>query len=199
MTATNPGNSMNTPSRFTPVTVYTLGHSNRTGDALLALLRATHIRQLVDVRAHPSSQRFPQFDADRLRGALDEAGILYHWAGRHLGGRRSARADSLHIALQDVGLRAYADHMGTVAFERAAQQLVNLARRAPLVILCAEKQPEHCHRALIADYLTLQGHRVLHLIDETVTEEHLLNRHARRESARLVYDRLATKQLALRQ
>lgn len=190
---------MSTPSPFTALTLYTVGHSNRAIEDLLNLLRRVEIRQLVDVRAHPSSQRFPQFNAEALRKALEEAQVAYHWAGRHLGGHRQGPSQSLHMALQDAALRAYADHMETEVFARAAGQLINLARRAPLVIMCAEKHPQNCHRSLIADYLTLKGHRVLHLIDDNSIEEHLLDARARRESGRLVYDRLATAEFEIRQ
>ena len=186
-------------SPVTSLTLYTVGHSNRSIESLLAMLHRAAIRQLVDVRANPSSQRFPQFNGEALRKLLEEEKIVYHWAGRHLGGRRQGRSQSLHSALCDASLRAYADHMETEVFARAAGQLVNLARRGPLAILCAEKHPQNCHRSLIADYLTLQGHRVLHLIDEESTQEHLLDARARRESGRLVYDRLTTPELALRQ
>ncbi len=190
---------MSTRTSFTPLTLYTVGHSNRPIEELLNLLRCTNIRQLVDVRAKPRSERFPQFSGEALREMLTEMAVAYHWAGRHLGGYRQGRSQSLHIALYDTALRAYADHMETDVFARAAGQLLNLARRGPLAVMCAEKNPQHCHRSLIADYLTLQGHRVLHLIDENATEEHLLDARARRESGRLVYDRLAAPELELRQ
>jgi uncharacterized protein (DUF488 family) len=190
---------MSTLGPLTPLTLYAVGHSNRPLEALLSLLRCADIRQLADVRANPSSQRFPQFNGEALREVLEEAQVAYHWAGRHLGGHRQGLSQSLHIALGDAGLRAYADHMETEVFGRAAGQLINLARRGPLAIMCAEKRPQNCHRSLIADYLTLQGHRVLHLIDENAIEEHQLDARARRESGRLVYDRLTTPELKFRQ
>ena len=55
-------------------------------------------------------------------------------------------------------------------------------------MLCAERLPGHCHRALIADYLTLQGVEVVHLIDVGYAQHHRLNPKLRRESTRLVYD-----------
>jgi uncharacterized protein (DUF488 family) len=176
-----------------------VGHSNRPIEELLNLLRRAEVRQLVDVRANPNSQRFVHFSADALRESLEQVEIAYHWAGRHLGGHRQGRSHSLHTALSDASLRAYADHMETEVFARAAGQLINLARRGTLAIMCAEKHPRNCHRALIADYLTLQGHRIVHLIDNNTAEEHLLDARARRESGRLIYDRLETPELEFRQ
>lgn len=177
--------------------LYTLGHSNRSLDDFIALLAVAGIRTLVDVRAQPQSARHPHFGQDSLRDALGGAGIEYHWAGRQLGGHRPARADSPHTALKEDGLRGYADYMDGDAFKKAAVQLIGLARRAPCAILCAERDPLHCHRSLIADYLTLQGVEVRHLIEPGETRAHQLRPEARRESQQLVYDRHTTAELPL--
>ena len=112
------------------------------------------------------------------------------------GGQRASRADSQHSALE-AELRGYADYMETDSFRRAASQLITMASKTPTTILCAERLPEHCHRRLIADYLVLQGLRVIHLIDPGEAREHVLSAEARRESAQLVYDRNATLELNL--
>jgi uncharacterized protein (DUF488 family) len=64
-------------------------------------------------------------------------------------------------------------------------------------MLCAERDPAQCHRSLIADYLTLQGARVVHLIARGETREHALSPAVRRESAALVYDRQVSGRLGL--
>jgi len=169
-------------------TLYTIGHGNRPMDEFIPLLVERAIQTLVDVRAQPHSSRFPHFTMEALREGMDELGIVYHWAGRQLGGRRSARPDSRHGAL-DEGLRGYADYMETDRFHKSAVQLVNLAARSPTVMLCAERSSERCHRRLIADYLTLQGVEVIHLIERNDARVHSLSSEARRESAQLIYDR----------
>lgn len=177
--------------------LHTLGHSNRSLEDFIALLRWAELRILVDVRAQPHSARHPHFGQESLREALTAAGIDYHWAGRQLGGHRPARADSRHTALPEDGLRGYADHMDSDPFKKAAMQLIGLARRAPCVVLCAEREPLHCHRSLIADYLTLQGVEVWHLIDAGDMRAHQLRPEVRRESQQLVYDRHITAELPL--
>ncbi|NIR59890.1 MAG: DUF488 domain-containing protein [Gammaproteobacteria bacterium] len=179
------------------VTLYSIGHSNRAFQELLEILRAAGITTLVDVRAYPRSRRHPQFDADALRARLSTAAIAYHWAGRQLGGRRRPRPRSPHRALRDEGLRAYADHMDTAAFRAGAARLVNLAAASSAAMLCAEREPAECHRSLLADYLTLQGVHVRHLVQFGETREHVLRPEARRESATLIYDRHASGALGL--
>jgi uncharacterized protein (DUF488 family) len=173
---------------MSPGTLYTLGHGNRTLEEFIPLLTGQAIQTLVDIRAQPHSSRFPHFSMTALRGAMEEIEIEYHWAGRQLGGRRSARPDSLHQAL-DEGLRGYADYMETDYFQKSAAQLVNLAARSPTAMLCAESSPRRCHRRLIADYLVLRGMEVIHLIAVDDARVHQLSPEARRESAQLIYDR----------
>ncbi len=185
---------MNAP---VPVVIYTIGHSDRRTADLLALLHEAGVRSLVDVRAQPFSRRNPHFDAQALRGALEQAGLVYHWAGRALGGRRAPRPDSPHTALAADGLRGFADHMETEPFRRAIAQLLQLAARTPCALLCAERDPAHCHRSLIADYLTWQGGRVVHLIESGYLLAHRLDPRARPEGTRLVYDLAAQQPLDL--
>lgn len=177
------------PSHLSPpVLIYTVGHGNRQTEELLALLRSAGVAALVDVRAWPASRRHPQFDGERLRACLEANGIIYHWAGRHLGGLRTPRPDSPHTALTEAGMRGFADHMETEAFRRAAGQLIHLAGQQPCAMLCAEKDPAHCHRALIADYLTWRGARVVHLIAPGHMLTHRCDPRARPDGERLVYD-----------
>ena len=173
---------------YIDLTLYTAGHSNRTLTTFLELLGSVGVDALVDVRRVPRSSRNPQFDEENLRRAAEEVGMVYHWAGRQLGGFREAAPDSPHMALEG-GFRGYADYMASEAFGRAVMQLAGLARRGVMAIMCAEKDPAHCHRSLIADYLTIHGGRVLHLMEIGTVREHVLSPQLRRESGRLVYDR----------
>ena len=54
--------------------VYTIGHSTRTQDELIALLKEAGVGSLVDVRSYPRSRTNPQFNSDVLAGALERAG-----------------------------------------------------------------------------------------------------------------------------
>jgi uncharacterized protein (DUF488 family) len=177
------------------ITIYTIGHGNRPLDEFLSLLEKAGIRTLVDVRAQPGSTRFPQYGSETLRISLDTHGIVYHWAGRQLGGMRAPRPDSRHTAIDSDSLRAFADHMETGDFEKGIAQLLRIAGSSPTAILCAETLPENCHRGMIADYLVLRGVFVQHLIAPGKMREHQLDARARRESARLIYDRLTTEKL----
>ncbi len=177
--------------------LYTLGHSNRSLDDFIALLRDVGIKTLVDVRARPVSGRHPHFNSDSLRAACEAAGVTYHWAGRQLGGMRKASTHSPHVALEEDAFRGYADHMSSREFQVGLSHLRNLAQTAPTAIMCAEREPSSCHRQFICDAMVLEGETVIHVIDSAVRHEHALHPCARREASKLVYDRATTGQLDL--
>jgi uncharacterized protein (DUF488 family) len=164
--------------------VYTVGHSNVHLASFVALLQAHGIAALVDVRAFPTSRRWPHFSRDRLAAAWPD----YHWLGEPLGGyRKSVREDSPHTALEG-GWRAYADHMETAAFREGIARLLALAGERPTAILCAEKQWTRCHRRHIADHLVaIERGEVLHITDAGPPAPHRLDPRARVEDGRLVY------------
>ena len=109
------------------VTVYTIGHSTRSLDELIAALHAHEIKVLVDIRAFPMSRRLPYFNRESLENALPPAGIEYVWM-KELGGRRKKiLTESPNIGLRNDSFRNYADYMLTPEFGRAIGHLVDLA------------------------------------------------------------------------
>ena len=69
------------------IRIYTVGHSTRTLEELIGLLRALDISVLADIRRIPRSRRNPQFNGDSLRTALDARSLRYVHLPR-LGGLR---------------------------------------------------------------------------------------------------------------
>ena len=65
-----PAPEMTRPSSWTGIRIYTVGHSTRTLDELVALLRAVDVSVLADIRTIPRSRHNPQFDGESLRTAL---------------------------------------------------------------------------------------------------------------------------------
>jgi uncharacterized protein (DUF488 family) len=151
----------------------------------------------VDVRAYPASRRHPHFARAALAQSLANAGVRYAWEGQALGGRRKPAATSPHLALANPHFRAYADHMKTTAFRAALERLVESARNERTAIMCAERLPSECHRALIADFLLMRGIAVTHIVTARTTQAHTLNDRARREGDGIVYDAGAQLELKM--
>jgi len=168
------------------VTVYTIGHSTRTLDEFIALLRAHSVAQLADVRTIPKSRRHPHFAADALSLSLAGAGIGYRHA-RELGGLRKPAAGSRNMAWRHQGFRGYADYMETAAFEGALDALVDWSRRARTTVMCAEAPWWRCHRQLIADALVARGLEVRHIMSARESAEHTLTEFARVDATRVTY------------
>ena len=143
---------------FEPGTVFTIGHSTRTIEQFISLLKENGIELLVDVRRFPGSRRHPQFGSGALAASLAAAGIGYVHA-EALGGRRSSEAGaaSPNTAWRNGAFRAYADYMATPEFRAALDRLVSLSRERRTVIMCAEAVPWRCHRRLITDALLARG------------------------------------------
>lgn len=153
---------------------------------MLSLLGEHGVRRLVDVRTVPRSRHNPQFNRDTFPEALAAAGIAYvHVPG--LGGLRRPRADSTNTGWRNASFRGYADHMETAEFERSLASLIRLASARPTAIMCAEAEPGHCHRSLIADALAARGLRVAHLLGPGRISAHELTDWARVEGTRIRY------------
>ena len=139
--------------------VYTVGHSNVSQEAFVALLKAHDIEVLVDVRSAPYSKFVPHFNGDALKPAVVRAGIKYLYLGRELGGRpREPR---------------FYDSEGHVRYDRIAEspefhegieRLLRGIREHRVAIMCNEEDPHECHRRLLVGrVLTERGVAVLHI------------------------------------
>ncbi|MEH1129663.1 DUF488 domain-containing protein [Micromonospora sp. CPCC 206061] len=162
--------------------MFTVGHGARPAEELVAVLRDARVGVLVDIRRYPVSRRHPQFGGEALAATVDAAGIGYEWQGGALGGRRSRRRDSRHTALHSPAFAGYADHMDTVDFRSAVDELVARAATQRLAIMCAETYWRNCHRMLVADALTLRGADVTHLVTPGRSEPHRPHQTMRRGS-----------------
>ena len=146
--------------------IFTIGHSNRTVDELVSLLREAQVTLLVDVRSIPRSRAMPQFNIDTLPGALASAGIRYEHL-RALGGRRhhpKGTPPSLNTYWRVPAFRNYADYAETSEFRAGLDRLLELARDARCAIMCAEAVWWRCHRRIISDYLLAAGVQVEHIM-----------------------------------
>ena len=152
--------------------VYTVGHSTRTLEELVCVLRAWGVQTLVDVRTVPRSRTNPQFNADVLPGALHAEGIEYVRAPG-LGGRRGKKkgSPSRNTAWENESFRNYADYAETPAFAQALDELLERAARSTCAIMCAEAVWWRCHRRIIADYLLARGVPVRHILSEARAED----------------------------
>jgi len=166
--------------------IYTIGHSTRSIEQFLELLRAHNIEELVDVRTIPKSRHNPQFGQEELAASLKQAGIGYVHLGK-LGGLRHSRKDSVNLGWQNLSFRGYADYMATPEFQEGLDELKAIAGKKRVAIMCSEAVPWRCHRSLIADALTTQGWQVLHIQSRKTASPHELTPFLKVQDGKLTY------------
>ena len=166
--------------------VFTIGHSTRSIEEFIGLLKQNRIEQLVDIRTVPRSRHNPQFEQDALGRALAEAGIGYVYM-KSLGGLRPKTKDSINLGWRVESFRNYADYMQTPEFAVAVEGLMELAREKPTAIMCAEAVPWRCHRSLVGDALLARGVRVTDILSPTSLQEHQMTQFAVVSGTQITY------------
>ncbi len=149
--------------------VFTIGHSTRVHAELFALLRQHQITLLCDIRSFPSSRFCPQWNQEAIIGAMP-AGIGYLHLPVLGGKRRPLPAgESINGAWRNAAFRGYADYMQTAEFDAGLAELLTLAARQTVAIMCAEAVPWRCHRSLVTDALIAHDVRVCDIMSMTST------------------------------
>ena len=132
------------------LTIWTIGHSNRSKEEFLNLLREHSIEVLADIRSFPTS-KIEHFKKENLEKWLPENGVEYVWLGKELGGYRKG---------------GYKRHMRTKLFREGVQKLLEIARHKRTCMMCMEKNPKYCHRRFLSAYLERKGVEVIHIIEK---------------------------------
>lgn len=123
--------------------IFTLGYSGTPIDRFVSLLLSHKIEVLCDVRSVPYSRVRPEFSRRDLKQSINQAGIKYHFFGDALGARPKER--SVYVGGQAVhNLIAQ-----TSFFQAGLDRLKKGAAEHNLVLLCSEKDPIECHRAIL--------------------------------------------------
>jgi uncharacterized protein (DUF488 family) len=126
--------------------IFTIGYEGATQAELIAALLAAGVERLIDVRAVPLSRR-PGFSKNVLANGLREAGIDYvnlKALGTPPEGREAARRGK-----HDVLERVYAGQLALPEAIAQGQIMLDLAAEKPSALLCFERDPGGCHRALL--------------------------------------------------
>lgn len=146
--------------------LFTIGHSTRSIDEFVELLRQSRVERIVDVRSMPRSRTNPQFNGPSLAESLAQRQIGYEHIAE-LGGLRG-KQDLGALSLNDYwrvrSFRNYADYALTEPFVAGLARLLRQGAQHRCAIMCAETLWWRCHRRIIADYLLAAGDRVFHIV-----------------------------------
>lgn len=174
------------PAPTSSPTIFTIGHSTRTFEDFVAILKSQGVQAIADVRLIPKSRRYPHFADSLLAEQLPKSDIRY-LPFKSLGGRRRPSKDSVNVGWRNESFRGYADFMQTPAFVEALEMLMAEARQSVLATMCAEAVPWRCHRSLISDALLVRGWNVLDILSMTKATPHKLTPFARVEGVKITY------------
>lgn len=139
--------------------VFTIGHSNHDWPRFLALLHASGIEVVADVRSVPSSAYSPQFEGRLLAASLAAVGMRYVFLGAELGGRPPdpQMYDSEGHVLYGLLSESHAFRLGI-------ERLLGGTEQFRVALMCGEEDPTSCHRRrLIGRVLGALGVEVVHI------------------------------------
>jgi uncharacterized protein (DUF488 family) len=152
---------------------FTIGHSTRSTEAFIELLRQSEIQLVIDVRKVPHSRANPQYERDALAASLAAHQIAYEHVPE-LGGLRGRRRDvaqTVNAAWQNQSFHNFADYALSESFRSGLAKLRQLGHARRCAIMCAEALWWQCHRRIIADYLLAAGETVFHILGRNKVEE----------------------------
>ncbi len=145
---------------------FTIGHATRSLDEFVALLRASAVERVIDVRAIPRSRTNPQYNEDTLPASLAPFGIgCEHIAV--LGGLRKKKpgaAPETNAYWENQSFHNYADYASSEEFRAGLARLRQAGALQRCAVMCAETVWWRCHRRIIADYLLAAGEEVWHIL-----------------------------------
>ncbi len=144
--------------------IYTIGHGNAPFQEIERILQLHHVTTLVDVRAVPYSKYSPDFRKSALAEFTASSGFGYRWMGDRLGG----------TAVEPPRTSSAGTNAGNEsAVQAALAEVIALNETGPVALLCAERDPEHCHRLLtLAPRLEALGLEVLHILPDGSAHRH---------------------------
>lgn len=160
---------------------YTVGHSTRTIEEFVELLRAAEVTRVVDIRSIPKSRTNPQYNQESLSERLALFKIDYERIAELCGlrGKNKEIAPEINGFWQNQSFHNYADYALTESFRNGLARVIALGRQQRCVLMCAEAVWWRCHRRIVADHLIARGESVFHLLGKDKIEPAKLTEGAR--------------------
>ena len=147
--------------------LYTIGYSGFQIDEFIETLKGYGISAVIDVRSNPYSGYFRDYDAEQLRIRLRNSGISYRNYAREFGARHTDPAYFSHDGYLDFGVFA----ASTQFLDGTRKVVQGIEAGFVPVLMCAEKNPAACHRAiLVSRWFHENGYEVIHILPDGVTQ-----------------------------
>lgn len=141
--------------------LYTIGHSQHEFGYFSNLLKIYDINYLLDVRSTPYSKYAETYNKELLSSLLSTKGIKYSFMGKFFG----ARPDNAELYNEE-GYLDFEKVSYSDLFIKGIESVdLGLKRGNNIVLMCTEKDPIDCHRAImVARAFALRGIDVKHIL-----------------------------------
>ena len=147
--------------------LFTIGHSNHEVKTFTSLLQKHGITAVADVRSSPYSRFLPHFNRAALKEFLASEEICYVFLGQELGARPKNRDCYID------GKAPYEKIAETNDFQEGIQRVLKGVKKHRLALMCAEKDPLTCHRAiLVCQHLRHFDLEIAHILRNGELESH---------------------------
>lgn len=141
---------------------YTLGYEGLKSEEFVTRLKETHVKTLVDVREVPWSRK-KGFSKSQLEKTLSSNGITYVHV-KELGSPRDLRKKVKETSDYKSFFEGYLSYVSTRNTE--LNSVLDMVNKTVCCLMCYEKDPETCHRKIVASEVKKidgNGLQVIHL------------------------------------
>jgi uncharacterized protein (DUF488 family) len=143
-------------------TIYTVGYSVFKIDDFLSALKRFGVTFLVDVRSVPRSQYFKNYNEKALSESLSKCKIKYANFKAEFGARQEDKR------YYPNGYLDYDKFAVSPQFQNGIARVKKIMANGDVIcLMCAEKDPINCHRAILCGrYLQNAGFEIEHIIPQ---------------------------------
>ena len=132
------------------VQLFTIGFTETAAEQFFTMLRNAGVKRVVDVRLNNTSQLAGFSKKDDLRFFLREVGGIEYVHIPEL----APTQDILDAFKKNKGSwESYERKFNLLMAQREAENALSPEVAHLGCLLCSEKEPDHCHRRLVAEYL----------------------------------------------
>ncbi len=124
--------------------LFTIGHTNHNITTFIEFLQNHNVTALADVRSRPYTRYLPDYCQAQLKNHLESNKIRYVFLGQELGARPEDQ--SCYVDGKAIYEKIAATDLFTDGIRRI---LKGIKSRHRIALMCAEKDPMTCHRAIL--------------------------------------------------
>ena len=169
-------------------TIFTIGYAGFRVDEFVDALDYHGVSAVIDVRSVPFSSYHPEYNAPVICGVLADRKICYRDFSREFGARQQDRKFYAKDGYMDFEKFAESEQ-----FNEGVQKIRDGMSNYVFALMCAEKDPINCHRAiLVARKFHKLGINVIHIMPycEHITHKELEIRLLDKYCPEMIYEEL---------